>query len=108
MAPLIERRLEDLGVAPRTHTELQSIEAIYQLVGLGLGASILPDVRVPGFTADGPRVLPFGAPPLQRHVGLVSRRDLAKKTARKVVAEAFVAAAGQSMAGALPLTHEPL
>lgn len=100
VAPLIEQRLEELGIAPRTHSELQSIEAIYQLVGLGLGAAILPDVRIAGFPVHGLRVLEFGDPPIHRDIGLLSRCDLTKKTARKTVAEAFAAAAASSAAAA--------
>ncbi len=92
VAPLIERRLEQLGIAPKTQSELQSIEAIHQLVGLGLGAAILPDVRIAGFPVHGLRVLAFGEPPLHRDIGLLSRRDLTKKTARKTVVKAFAAA----------------
>ena len=93
VAPLIEGRLEELGIAPRTHTELQSIEAIYLMVGLGLGASILPDVGDGKHGSEGLRVLGFGEPPLYRSIGLLSRRDLTKKATRTAVAEAFVAAA---------------
>ena len=84
--------MEQLGIAPKTQSELQSIEAIHQLVGLGLGAAILPDVRIAGFPVHGLRVLAFGEPPLHRDIGLLSRRDLTKKTARKTVVEAFAAA----------------
>ena len=93
VAPLIEQRLAKLGLAPRTQTELESIEAIYMMVGLGLGASILPDVGIAAFAAEGLRVLEFGEPALCRDVGLISRRDLTKKRARQLVSDAFAAAA---------------
>ncbi|MEO0823005.1 MAG: LysR family transcriptional regulator [Pseudomonadota bacterium] len=94
VAPLIEARLAALGIAPRTQTELQSIEAIYLMVGLGLGASILPDVGARAFAAEGLRILEFGSPPIHRSVGLVSRRDMIRRSARRVVGDAFEAAAG--------------
>lgn len=93
VAPLIEQRLKELGIAPRTQTELESIEAIYLMVGLGLGASILPDLGIAAFAPQGLRILEFGDPPLYREVGLISRRDLTKKMARKLVGDAFAAAA---------------
>ena len=104
VAPLIEQRLSELGLNPDTHAEIESIEAIHLMIRLGFGFSILPDV---GSTAGGStgtagpplRLLDFGAPPIHRTIGLLSRKDTAKANARRAVGDVFAEAAGRQDRG---------
>jgi len=110
VASLIERRLAALGLNPDTRAEIESIEAIHLMIRLGFGFSILPDVgnTAVGNTAGGSpaggglpnagpvlRLLDFGAPPIHRTVGLLSRKDTTKANARRAVGDVFAAVAGR-------------
>ncbi|MBB4302750.1 DNA-binding transcriptional LysR family regulator [Rhodobium orientis] len=95
VAPLVETRLSELGISPDTRAEIQSIEAIHLLVGLGFGASILPDVSTESFARTSLRIVPFGEPPVYRTVGILSRTDMAKKNARRIIGDVFAATAGR-------------
>lgn len=99
VAPLIEQRLAELGLEPDASAEIESIEAIHLMIRLGFGFSILPDVggiSGSGLQSAGPplRLLDFGAPPIHRTVGLLSRRDATKTNARRVVGDVFAEVAG--------------
>jgi DNA-binding transcriptional LysR family regulator len=61
------------GIDPRPVMELGSVEAIKNLVGAGLGSAILPAMALGADQA--PIVWRPLAPPLQRQLGLVLRRD---------------------------------
>lgn len=87
VAPLIEQRLASLGLKPETGAEIESIEAIRMLVGLGFGVSAIPAT---GPEADpGLRTLPFGDPPLFRQIGLLMRRPLSAGPRGARLAAAF-------------------
>ena len=90
VAPLIEARLADLGLTPRTSAEIESIEAIHLMVGLGFGISILPDVGASGLSGVSHRIVDFGEPPIHRTIGLLSRRDMSMKKAKQVIERAFI------------------
>lgn len=94
VAPLIEKRLGELGIEPDTRAEIQSIEAIHLMVGLGFGVSILPDVGANSPSGAALRILDFGAPPIHRTIGLLSRLDTSKQDARRLVGDVFAKAAG--------------
>ncbi len=98
VAPLIEARLAELGLAPLPIAELQSIEAIRQLVRLGLGVSILPSTG-PADGEEGLRRLSIGDPPLYRRIGFFMRESLARRRIARVVAEAFTEAAQPLVGG---------
>lgn len=96
VAPMIERRLSEMGLTPVTAAEIQSIEAIHLLVRLGFGVSILPAVGPGALGTDGVRRVPFGDPPLFRAIGFLMRRETARRRSAEIVADAFAAAvAGQ-------------
>ncbi|WP_051630332.1 LysR family transcriptional regulator [Afifella pfennigii] len=92
VAPLIERRLKEMGLEPNTTAELQSIDAIRLLVGLGFGFSIIPSVTD---GADDPslRMMEFGDPPLYRTIGFVMHASLAERPVARIVGDAFEKAA---------------
>lgn len=107
IAPLIEARLAELQLSPRTGAEISTIEAIHLLVALGFGLSILPDVGSSsgrGLTGSGrglaglgnpsPQLLDFGDPPIHRTIGLLSRRDMSKKNARRSIERSFIEEGG--------------
>lgn len=90
VAPMIEGRLAEMGIVPETRAEIQSIEAIHLMVGLGFGASILPDVGA-GSPAGKPlRIVPFGESPLYRNIGLLTLREAARRKVMSVVRETFL------------------
>ncbi len=91
VAPLIEARLAELGLAPLPIAELESIEAIRLLVRLGFGVSILPSTG-PADPADGLRRLSVGEPPLYRRVGFFLRQSLARRRTARLVEQAFAEA----------------
>ena len=95
VAPMIEQRLEALGLAPEAHAEIQSIEAIRLMIRLGFGVSILPDVPS-AFEPGRLRVLPFGDPPIHREIGFVMHETLARRPIAAVVTAAFADAAAGS------------
>ncbi len=65
------------GLAPRPAMELGSVEAIKQLVGAGLGLTVLPRMALRETPAAAPGMVNFRslAPRLQRKLALVLRRD---------------------------------
>lgn len=90
VAPRIEARLADLELEPRTHAEIESIEAIHELVSLDFGISILPDIGPRLGDAPALRVLRLGDPPIIKVIGLLSRADTAKRAICRIVADAVV------------------
>jgi DNA-binding transcriptional LysR family regulator len=89
IAPLIEERLDKLGISPNTAAEVESVEAIQKMVELGFGISAVPDTRTRKST-DGPyRILDFGPDPIFRTIGVLSRKSLHKKRARDVICHAL-------------------
>ncbi|MEM6624964.1 MAG: LysR family transcriptional regulator [Pseudomonadota bacterium] len=66
----IERRLLDRGVATSARMEVDSLEAIHQLVRHGLGVSVVPDAGPP---QPGLRSVPFGRPQAKRRLVLLTR-----------------------------------
>lgn len=72
---LIDGWFATAGVTPKPGMELDSVEAIKQLVGAGLGCSVLPGMAVA--TAEARRCLQVCAlkPKLSRQLALVLRRD---------------------------------
>jgi DNA-binding transcriptional LysR family regulator len=102
VAPLIERRLAEIGLAPRASAEIQSIEAIHLLVSLGFGVSVLPDVGSATLAGRAIRRAPFGEPPLFRSIGFLTRRESARRRSAEIVAEAFAEAARAAPASEAP------
>lgn len=111
VAPMIERRLAEMGLSPATAAELESIEAIHLLVSLGFGVSILPAVGPGALGADGVRRVPFGDPPLFRAIGFLTRRETARRRSADIVTEAFAEAAdrpqGEAPADAVVMPRAP-
>jgi DNA-binding transcriptional LysR family regulator len=95
VAPLIEARLAEMGIEPKVSAELQSIDAIRLLVGLGFGVSIVPAVGASAAqTGAGPvRSLQFGDPPLFRRIGFFMQSALAARHVARVLVGAFDEAA---------------
>lgn len=90
VAPMISQRFNRLKISPRIIAEIESIEAIYELVRFGLGASVLPVNDTGRFVPKGVRTLDFGQPALHRMIGMVSRADAGNIRTVKVIGEAFI------------------
>lgn len=91
-APLIESRLEEMGISMDTRAEIESIESICMMVAAGFGASIIPDTGMRVSFAPNVRVLEFGNPATFRTIGLLSRSDMQKENARTKIHSALTSA----------------
>ncbi len=98
VAPMIDQRFAALGIAPHASAEIESIEAIQIMVGLGFGASVIPVASAGGPAPPGIRMLEFGSPQLFRTIGLLTRIDSRKKSERRIVGDAFVETASRPLA----------
>ncbi len=73
---LVERALDQCGAQVRDELELNSVEAILALVRQGFGVSIVPQLRNIDWGRDRLlQVIPLARVSVQRHVGLLERRQ---------------------------------
>lgn len=72
---IVDRWFAAAGHAPKPAMELGSVEAIKQLVGAGLGWSILPRLAISGTAGLGGIATASLRPRLVRSLGIVLRRD---------------------------------
>jgi DNA-binding transcriptional LysR family regulator len=97
VAPLIEARLAEMAIEPNVSAELQSIDAIRLLVGLGFGVSIIPatgaSVAQAGAESSPVRTVQFGDPPLFRRIGFFMQTSLAARQVARTLVAAFDEAA---------------
>jgi DNA-binding transcriptional LysR family regulator len=89
VAPMIEKRFSELGISPDTTAEVESLEAIHKMVGLGFGVSVVPDIRTRRSAKTAYNVLEFGTPVLFRTIGLLSRKSMFKRRGRAMICGAF-------------------
>lgn len=89
IAPLIEARFVTLGISPDMTAEIESLEAIHKMVEMGFGVTVVPDIHFGRWPRLKCRTLDFGTPPLNRTVGMLSRRSMLKKRARDMLCGAF-------------------
>lgn len=75
---MIDLHLRDRGILRPADMEIDSLEAISELVAHGLGVSVVPRRHMAPDFPPGVRALPFGDPPLSRAIGLVEHIDSAK------------------------------
>ena len=68
---VIVRALDRLDLAAQPTMELDSLEAILEMVVRDLGVSVLPENSLAGGWRDRLSVRPFGHPPVTRSVGLI-------------------------------------
>ncbi len=89
----IERRLLDRGLAPRARMEVDSLEAIQQLVRHGLGVAIVPDTGGPH---PGLRSVPFGKPQVFRQLVMLTRGSVGPSRQLEALYRAFRDSASSS------------
>jgi DNA-binding transcriptional LysR family regulator len=77
------------GLPLKPAMELESVEAIKQLVGAGLGCAIVPRMAVSKASATSPFVVRSLTPKVQRTLALVMRRDKPLHRGLKEVADAI-------------------
>ncbi|MBT6096658.1 MAG: LysR family transcriptional regulator [Rhodospirillaceae bacterium] len=70
---MIDLHLRDREIRVTADMEIDSLEAISELVAHGLGVSVVPRRQLAPDFPPGVRALPFGDPPLSRAIGLVER-----------------------------------
>jgi DNA-binding transcriptional LysR family regulator len=88
---LVQRALRHYRVNVMLFLELNSIEALVELVRQGVGVSILPHLRRARWDHDPDlRVLPLPGLPLQRSVGLFQRRDRSEVLAQAIVKQFMI------------------
>ncbi|MCC9620076.1 LysR family transcriptional regulator [Thalassospira sp. MA62] len=91
---LVDDWLRDAGVTGRSVMELGSVEAIKELVGAGIGASVLPEMgAVPPGKTQFPIKTCMLDPPLSRQLALVMRRDKIMGTGLREVRNGLTQAA---------------
>ncbi|WP_181299085.1 MULTISPECIES: LysR family transcriptional regulator [Pseudomonadaceae] len=72
---IIQTRLQDMNIQVREAMELDSLEAIRQMVRHGLGVSIVPYRCAESSDAEELRWVPFGDHPIHRTIGLIERQQ---------------------------------
>lgn len=76
---LVDEALAQAGCTVREELELNSVEAILALVRQGFGVSIVPRLRNVDWARDRAlRIVPLARVTVQRHVGLLERRQHAR------------------------------
>jgi DNA-binding transcriptional LysR family regulator len=88
---LVQRALRHYRANVTQFLELNSIEALVELVRQGVGVSLLPHLRRARWDNDPDlRVLPLPGLPLQRDVGLLQRRDRSEVLAQAIVKQFLI------------------
>ncbi len=72
---LIDGWFARAGLSFHPPMSLGSVEAVRELVGMGLGCALLPRMVLPAHEEDAGRVVRGLTPRLQRTIGVVTRRD---------------------------------
>lgn len=72
---IIQTRLQDMNIQVREAMELDSLEAIRQMVRHGLGVSIVPYRCAESSDAEELRWVPFGESRIHRTIGLIERQQ---------------------------------
>lgn len=87
---LVDRALAQCGTAVRDELELNSVEAIIALVRQGFGISIVPQLRHVDWSRDRAlRVVRLPRVSVQRHVGLLERRQHSRQRFTAAIREYF-------------------
>lgn len=71
----IQTALQDLGIEVNEAMELDSLEAIREMVRHGLGVSVVPLSQSAPGDGDRLRSVPFGSPPRTRTLGMLERQQ---------------------------------
>lgn len=72
---LVDKSLQRMRIPVRETMQLDSSDAVVQLVLAGLGSGIVPSGRVSADAARNLKTFPFGEPQVHRQVALVRRRN---------------------------------
>ena len=88
MGRIIERTLVEQGLEVDEVMELDSSETVVGMARAGIGAGVIPAGRLRHVDADEVTVLPFGEPPIMRHVVLVERRNNPRSDLSQLVYDA--------------------
>lgn len=90
---LVDEALAQAGSSVREELELNSVEAILALVRQGFGVSIVPRLRNVDWARDRAlRIVPLSRVTVQRHVGLLERRQHARTQFTQAIRDYFGAA----------------
>ena len=98
----IQTALQDMGIEVQETMELDSLEAIWQMVRHGLGVSIVPMRCVEDNAAMDLKTVPFGDPPRRRTLGLLERQEHLKTGLTAALLREL-----QSVSGTLPRSPAP-
>ena len=86
---LVVRALDQLGIAPNAALELNSIEAIVQLVRQRYGVAIVPQLANGRWTDQQLEVRQLPGPPVVRRVGILERLESSKQIITQALCEQF-------------------
>ena len=78
VARLVEGELQRRGIAVVSRMEIDTLDAVVSLVKHRLGVSIVPCNTAAAPFPKEIRALPFGSPPILRHLSVTRRNDCAK------------------------------
>jgi DNA-binding transcriptional LysR family regulator len=93
---LVNQALEQCGATVREGMELNSVEAIVALVRQGFGVSIVPKLANVQWSRDRAlRIVPMPGVAVQRHVGLLERKQHSRKRFTDAIKAYFLSEARQ-------------
>jgi DNA-binding transcriptional LysR family regulator len=99
---LVDEALAQCRASPRDEMELNSVEAIIALVRQGLGVSIVPQLANLAWSRDRTLdVLPLPGVDVQRHVGLLERRQHSRERFTQEIKRYFLKPGTQARAKAM-------
>ncbi len=102
---LIDSRLRDRNIHVRAGMEIDSLEAIANMVVHGLGVSVVPIGGVAPSLIDQLSIVPFGKPTVHRVIGLIERASNPKSHLVKALHQVLIAES--QAAGTLPEVVQP-
>lgn len=93
---IVDAALQQQGAAVNETMELDSIPAMLMMASRGLGVTVVPQRSFDANRSDALRALPFGAPPVERRVALVTRRGTSKSPLTEALFAALAAEADRT------------
>ncbi len=103
---LIDSRLRDRNIHVRQGMEIDSLEAVANMVVHGLGVSVVPISGVAQSLVEQLSIVPFGNPAVHRVVGLIERTSNPKSHLVKALHQVLIAESQAT--GEAPETRESL
>lgn len=95
----VSRAIQQLGIKPKEFLEVNSLEAIVELVRQGAGVTILPQVKNASWRSDPAlRVIPLPRTTIKRTIGILERKQHERSDIINIIRQYLVDAAGADSA----------